>query len=162
MRMIRFILSPSIAHATISSRFVMMTLLCSVIFSLCSSCSPQPRYPAPPLIGTDVAVDVSSLQDEVPVFFTYEYQGRPVSFFIVRIDGKISSFLDACVSCYTRKQGYGYSNGRVTCRACGMKFALSQLEKGLGGCYPIKIEGKVGNGKYLIPVTILEASAEKF
>jgi len=151
-----------VAHADFAIGFVMITFLCIMVLSLCSSCNRQPRYPAPPLIGPDVAVNISYLQDEVPLFFTYEYQGHPVSFFIVKINGRISSFLDACVSCYTRKQGYAFDNGRVTCRACGMKFALSQLEKGLGGCYPIKIDGKVVNGKYLIPVAALEASADKF
>jgi len=43
-----------------------------------------------------------------------------------------------------------------------MKFSLNKLEKGLGGCYPIKIEGRIENGKYLIPLASLEAEAGKF
>ena len=151
-----------VAKTSFFIRIILLLFYCTVILSLFSSCSRQPHYPAPPLIGRNVAVDIASLHDEVPVFFTYEFQNRPISFFIVKINGRISSFLDACVSCYMRKQGYAYDNGRVTCRACGMKFSVSQLEKGLGGCYPIKIEGKTEKGRYLIPVATLEASVDKF
>jgi len=50
----------------------------------------------------------------------------------------------------------------VSCRACGLKFSVHKLEKGLGGCYPIRIEGRMENGRYLIPLASLEAEAEKF
>ncbi len=72
------------------------------------------------------------------------------------------SFLDACASCYTHKRGYQSDEGRVTCRECGMKFSIHQLEKGLGSCYPINIEGRVEDGKYLIPVAALENAVAMF
>ena len=43
-----------------------------------------------------------------------------------------------------------------------MKFSVYKLEKGLGSCFPIKIEGRMENGKYLIPIAVLEAEAGKF
>jgi hypothetical protein len=43
-----------------------------------------------------------------------------------------------------------------------MDFSVHKLEKGIGGCYPIKLEGKTANGRYLIPVKTLESMAEKF
>lgn len=143
-------------------RFAISMFFCIVVLSLCASCNRQPRYPAPTRIGQNVAVDAASLREEVPAFFTYEYQGRPISFFIVKINGRVSSFLDACASCYLHKQGYRYDDGRVTCRACGMKFSLYQLEKGIGGCYPIKIEGRMENENYLIPLAELGKHAKKF
>jgi hypothetical protein len=43
-----------------------------------------------------------------------------------------------------------------------MKFPIYKLEKGLGSCYPIKIEGKAEEGKYLISLAVLEGAAKLF
>jgi hypothetical protein len=37
-----------------------------------------------------------------------------------------------------------------------------KLEKGIGNCYPIKIAGRMENGKYLIHRSSLEQEAGKF
>lgn len=133
-----------------------------VLTTMLSSCSRQPRYPQPPLSGTDVSIPVASLQHELPQFYTYPVNGTNVSFFIIRLNDRIQSFLDACVTCYPKKRGYADRNGYVECRACDMSFSLYKLEKGLGGCYPIKIEGRIENGNYRIPISTLEKAADKF
>jgi len=135
-------------------------LLCTVI--VISACNSQPRYPAPASIGTDFVVEVASLQLETPRFYTYQYNGKLISFFVMRMKSGIQSYLDACASCYPHKLGYHYENGAVTCRNCDQKFSVNKLDKGLGGCYPIKIEGRVEKGLYLIPVAILENEYDKF
>ncbi len=127
-----------------------------------SACSRQPAYPAPTIDGRNAVVDISTLKQEVPQFFTYAYRGRNISFFVLRMNERVSSFLDACASCYPHKRGYRGEDGSVVCRACGMKFPVSKLEKGLGGCYPIRIEGRLEKGFYLIPLASLEAEAGKF
>ena len=66
------------------------------------------------------------------------------------------------MTCYPHKKGYRCEDGAVTCRYCNMNFSLYKLEKGLGGCYPIKIEGRIEDGNYLIPVATLEKTADKF
>ncbi|HEX9020908.1 MAG TPA: Fe-S-containing protein [Nitrospirota bacterium] len=132
-----------------------------VLLSLLS-CSRQPAYPPAARVGTDIVIDISGLAPGTPKFFTYQYNGKSINYFALKTGNKVNSFLDACASCYMHKQGYRYDDGHVTCRACGMKFSVYQLEKGLGGCYPIKIEGRRENGKYLIPVATLEAAADKF
>jgi hypothetical protein len=43
-----------------------------------------------------------------------------------------------------------------------MKFPVYKLEKGLGSCYPIKIEGKTENGNYVISLAVLEGAAKMF
>ena len=43
-----------------------------------------------------------------------------------------------------------------------MSFSVYKLEKGLGGCYPIQISGKMEQGNYLIPLATLEGHANKF
>ncbi len=127
-----------------------------------SACSRQPVHPAPAIEGRDAVIAVSTLKHEVPQFFTYQYQGKNISFFVLRLNDKVLSFLDACASCYPHKQGYRYDDGFVTCRFCNMKFPVYKLEKGLGSCYPIRIDGRIENGKYLIPVATLENAADKF
>ena len=129
---------------------------------LISSCSRQPAYPPAVQEGSNLIIDVATITPEVPKFYTYHYQGKAVNFFALKIDGKVNSFLDACASCYAHRQGYRYEDGCVTCRDCGARFSIYKLEKGLGSCYPIKIEGRMENGKYLIPVKTLEALAGKF
>ncbi|MEK6700361.1 MAG: Fe-S-containing protein [Nitrospirota bacterium] len=102
------------------------------------------------------------LQLEVPQFYTYHSGGKNINFFIIKMNDKVLSFLDACASCYPKKLGYRYESGYVICRACNMSFSTHKLEKGLGGCYPIKIEGRTEKGKYLIPVSTLGKMADKF
>ena len=135
-------------------------LLFAVI--ILSACTSQPRYPAPARIGTDFVVEVASLQPETPRFFTYQYNGKNISFFVMRMNSGVQSYLDACASCYPHKRGYHYENGAVTCRFCSQKFSVNKLDKGLGGCYPIKIEGRMEKGQYLIPVAVLEKESDKF
>ncbi len=133
-----------------------------VLTAALTACSQQPVHPSPAVSGRDAVIEISTLKDEVPQFFTYHYQGRNISFFVLRLNDKVASFFDACVSCYPHKLGYKYDDGSVVCRACNMRFSVYKLEKGLGGCYPIKLEGRIENGKYLIPLASLEAEAGKF
>ncbi len=129
---------------------------------MASSCSRQPVHPSPAIEGSDAVIAVSSLKDEVPQFYTYRYQGKNISFFVLKMNDNVSSFFDACVSCYPHKLGYKYEDGVVVCRACNMRFPVYRLEKGIGGCYPIRLEGHIVNGKYYIPLAAIEAGADKF
>jgi uncharacterized membrane protein len=107
-------------------------------------------------------IDAADLDPEIPKFHTLRHEGRNISYFVIKIRGKVLSFLDACASCYPHKRGYRYDDGSVTCRYCNMNFSIYGLERGLGGCYPIRIEGRMENGKYLIPRKTLEAAGNRF
>jgi uncharacterized membrane protein len=138
-------------------------VLTSALFCLLLvSCSRQSAYPPAPQRGTDVVIEVGVLRPEVPQFYTYQYQGKSISFFLLKIQDRVFAFLDACASCYPHKQGFRYENGFVCCRHCAMQFPVTKLEQGIGGCYPIKLEGRLENGRFLIPVKALEAAADKF
>jgi len=139
--------------------YSLFLLFAVLIFAACTS---QPRYPAPARIGTDFVVEIASLQLETPRFFTYQYNGKNISFFVMRVNAGVQSYFDACASCYPHKLGYHYENGAVVCRFCNQTFSVNKLDKGLGGCYPIKIEGRVEKGQYLIPVAVLEKESDKF
>lgn len=126
------------------------------------SCSGQPAYPDPPLKGSEVVIDRDTLPPESLVFFTFRYHGKKVNFFVLRTHDTILSFLDACSSCYPSRRGYRIKDGCIVCRACDVRYAVSDLEKGFGGCFPIRVEGHLQAGKYLIPVSLLEEAADKF
>lgn len=142
--------------------------LCAVaalllFFSLLgAACTSEQKYSAPTVVGSSVVIDVSTLQPETPHFFTYRYDGKNINFFVLRMGDGVQSYFDACASCYPHKLGYKCENGSVVCRNCGQRFSIHKLEKGLGGCYPIKLEGRVESNKYLIPLASLEAEAGKF
>ncbi|MEK6744097.1 MAG: Fe-S-containing protein [Nitrospirota bacterium] len=137
-------------------------LLLIAFAALVISCSSQPHYPAPPIEGSTISIDPAMLQPEVPRFFTYRHRDKNVNFFILKVQDKVLSFLDACVTCYPKKRGYQEKEGYVLCRACDMSFSVYKLEKGLGGCYPIRISGRMEKGNYLIPLATLEGQADKF
>ncbi len=137
-------------------------LAACLVFPLFFACSHQPAYPAASQVGPNIVIDPASLTPEIPQFYTYHYQGKNISYFVLKVQGKVLSFFDACASCYPHKRGYRYENGSVTCRNCNVKFSIFNLEKGLGSCYPLKIEGRMENGKYLIPVAMLKKAENKF
>ncbi len=139
-----------------------IVLTSALFYLLLVSCSRQTVYPPAPQRGTDVVIEVAALRLDVPNFYTYRTQGKNISFFLLKIQDKVLAFLDACASCYPHKQGFRYENGFVSCRCCAMQFPVAKLEQGIGGCYPIKLEGRIENGQFRIPVKSLEAAADKF
>lgn len=136
-------------------------LIC-IVFIFFAACSKQPSYPVPPQRGSEIVLDVRFLQPETPVFFTYRYHGKRISFFVVRTGNRVNSFLDACASCYPHKRGYKYENGMLVCRFCNVEYSMAKIEGGIGGCYPIRITGSVRGAEYHIPVSALESMADKF
>jgi uncharacterized membrane protein len=144
-----------------SEHRIFVFVLAALVAGL-TSCSRPPRYEAAPISGNEVIIDISSLATEVPRFFSYPSGGRNVNFFVIRMNNGIQSFLDACVTCYPKKLGYRHEDGHVTCRACNMSFSIYKLEQGMGGCYPIKLEGRADKGAYRIAIATLEKMADKF
>lgn len=138
------------------------TIICCLVLCLLAACARQPVYPPPALSDGNAVINESGLAPDVSKFFTYPIQGKHVSFFVIKMDEKVISFLDACASCYPHKRGYRSDDGAVTCRYCNMTFSIYKLEKGLGGCYPIRIAGRMEKGKYLIPLAVLQKAARQF
>jgi len=137
----------------------MILLLSSLLGSACTN---QHTYAAPTIIGNNAVIEISSLNTATPIFLTYRYKGKLINFFVLRLDSGVQSYLDACASCYHHKQGYRPDDGQVTCRYCNMKFSVYKLEKGLGSCFPVKLEGKTEQGNYLISLAALEDAVNMF
>ena len=134
----------------------------SLFFLLIPACSQQPTYPEAPREGGNIVIDVSKLPSEVPEFFAHRYQGKNINFFVVKTNNTFLSFFDACIRCYTKRKGYRFEGEYVICRACNTKYPVSEIGKGFGNCYPIRLSGYIRDGKYYIPVALLEQQVDKF
>jgi uncharacterized membrane protein len=134
-----------------------------IILLLCTAaCSSKPLYPEAGRIGQDISVDVSGLTAEAPKFFSWHHNGRRTNFFVVKTEGGIISFLDACMKCYPKKMGFRFDKDSVVCRACNERYPVSQIEKGFGSCYPIRLEGRQKEAKYLVSITEIERAGQRF
>jgi uncharacterized membrane protein len=151
-----------ISHRHEYYRHLVPAFFLSALLVLALACTHPPEYPEAVRNGSDVAIEVSTLKPEQPQFHTYHLNKKNINYFVVQVDGKVLSFLDACASCYTHGRGYSCEGGAVLCRHCGQKFAVTRLEQGIGGCYPIKIEGRLEKNSYRIPISALENAADKF
>jgi len=150
-------------RTTVTFRRSLVLAWCMLgIFASLASCSRQPKYAAPPVEGGNIVISIAPLPLNVPQYFTYPTQGKHVDFFVIRMHDRVLSFLDACITCYPQKLGYRYEEGSVVCRACDTRYSIYKLEKGIGGCFPIKVEGKQVNGAYLIARSVLDRHAAKF
>jgi len=132
-----------------------------IVISFLVACSRQPLYHEPSLMGSEVVINADQLRSETPVFFTVRYRGKNINFFVLKIHDKVLSFLDSCTSCYPSKRGYQVDKEYITCRTCGVKYPLSDIEKGVGSCSPISLAGHLQDGQYRIPVSRLEEAADK-
>ncbi len=137
-----------------------MPLLLLIIFL--SACSRQPEYPDATRKGQDISIEISALQPGIPRYFSHSAGGMNIHFFVVKVDDRVISFLDACTKCYPQKKGFGFDNGSVVCRACNERYPLSEIEKGFGSCYPIKLEGRIKDNRYLISTAELEKLGAKY
>lgn len=142
------------------SHMKLLYIALSLLFLI--SCSRQPVYPVPAIEGTDIVIDAGTLEPDIPKFYTYHYRNKNINFFVIKINGKILSFLDACINCYPAKLGYRFDSGYIICKRCSVKYSVSEVEKGFGGCFPIRISGHLREGKYLIPVSALQRESGKF
>lgn len=140
---------------------ITVLLLFSLFFF---SCSRNPVYNGPPVAGSEVVVDIKDLEHGSPRFFTHEYKGKKINFFVIRTGETVLSFLDACVTCYRAKRGYAFASDKSVfiCRKCNMEYTAKEIEKGFGGCFPIKIPGHIQDRKYIIPLAAIEGMAGKF
>jgi len=141
---------------------LVLTLFYLIIAMGLIACSRQPKYNYPARLGSDVAIEISKLNAGIPSFFTYQLNGKNINFFVLKNDNAIMSFLDACNACYPHKMGYKYEKGMLVCQYCKEKFSLNEIAVGAGNCHPIKLPGRIQDGRYLIAVLSLEKHAGKF
>ncbi len=137
-------------------------VLAGTLLGVMTACTSEAGYPPPPISGSQVVIDVKHLKPGTPLYFTHKKDGKNINFFVLMAGEKVRSFFDACVTCYPKKRGYRDDGGTVVCRACNQRFPVSTLEKGIGGCYPIKIPGVMKDESYRIPLSRIEEGAKWF
>ena len=138
-------------------------LFCSLIsFSGCSKQSAQ--YQDAPMQDGRISIPLSQVNDGKVHFYTYRHSGKRINFF-VRTDGKgtISSYFDACYTCYKKKKGYRQEGEDIICNECSMKFGLAEekwSEK--DGCNPILLKSSREDNRLLIDTAVIERGAKLF
>ncbi len=126
------------------------------------SCSKMPVYPQAPSDNAGVRIALKELQEEKPVFYTFYDGKKRINYFVLKFDGSYQSYFDACAKCYHKKMGYMLTGSRVVCRACDVNYSLNDLKEGIGSCYPIKLEGRVDGGVYVIDRKAILAGLKYF
>ena len=81
---------------------------------------------------------------------------------MIKSEDKVLSFFDGCATCYKAKRGYRFEKGHFVCKKCNMKYSVPEMEKGFGGCFPVRIEGQIKGTKYIIPVSLIEKASGLF
>ncbi|MHB8882225.1 MAG: Fe-S-containing protein [Thermodesulfovibrionales bacterium] len=127
---------------------VLLSSICLTAFLF--SCADRPSYTSVDLAGDQLTLPVQALSDGSPAFYSVMIDGKKINFFIVLMDGRVQSYLDACKECYSKKLGYHHEKGHMVCKACKVRFPLDRLDSGIGGCYPIKLQGTLEEGRYVI------------
>lgn len=115
-----------------------------------SACSKKPVYPEAPFDGSSIRIEQADVPDKKPLFFTFTVNTRRINFFLLKINGDIESYFDACSKCFPKKMGFRHENNRIICRACNVGYNLDDLKEGIGSCYPIKLNSRVEGTTYVI------------
>ena len=115
-------------------------------------CARKPEYPKAPVTDDNVIIEIKTLNDMQPVFYTLQSEGRRYDFFVQSINGEIAAYLDACYKCAPKQKGFRVEGRKLHCNACGESFRLDSLD-GVGSCYPLTLKGEIIGGNYLIKVS---------
>jgi uncharacterized membrane protein len=138
-----------------------IVLALSVFIFICA-CAKKPAYPEARFDGEDVRIVLNELPEKAPVFFTFHAENKGINYFVVKVDGSVQSYFDACAKCYPKKSGYRLDGGRVVCRACDVRYDIEDLKDGIGSCYPIKLPGRLDGETYVISRRDLVAGGRFF
>lgn len=132
---------------TVTMKIITLLLGTSVILF---GCSEEHKHQPAPFDGSKVLIDSNHLREEIPVFYSFHDGKVTIHFFVLKIKNEIHSYFDACNKCYRNKLGYRYVDGSLICNACSESYSIFNLKDGLGGCYPIKLEGTLSGSMYEI------------
>ena len=127
-----------------------LLLALSCLMYILISCAKEPSYIQAPFNGYTSEMDVSTLMPKQPRFYSLSIEDKNISFFLVKVNGEIQSYFNACKECYPKKLGFSFEEGYVKCRSCNERWPMESLRDGTGGCYPIPLEGVLKGDKYVI------------
>jgi uncharacterized membrane protein len=113
------------------------------------SCSGKPTYPEARTSVGEIRFAVDALRDGEPEFRSLVHEGKRIDYLVLKINGRVESYFDACAKCYPKKLGYRKDGDYLKCVACGQRYPLEDLG-GIGSCYPLKLRGRVVGDSYVI------------
>ena len=129
---------------------------------LVCGCARKPVYRQAPVEGGSVKIGLAGLQEKSPEFYTFYDKGKGINYFVLKVDGSVQSYFDACSKCYPKKGGYRLDKDRVDCRTCDVHYSINDLKDGIGSCYPIKLPGRIEGPAYVIDGKDLLAGEKYF
>ncbi|MEW6410078.1 MAG: Fe-S-containing protein [Nitrospirota bacterium] len=97
-----------------------------------------------------IKIDLKDIRKGAIHFYTFNSpKGKRIDFFVAKdSNGNINSAFDACAICYRKRLGYRKEDEYIVCNACGNKYEIADLDKGLGSCLPIPLKHSI-EGEYL-------------
>jgi len=126
-------------------------------------CSKEKSYPSPSIKDNEAIIDLGSMKEDVPSFFTLAAEdGQKIHFFVVKKKGTAEVYFDACEKCYYRKKGYTFRDGALVCKDCNISFEIGELSTGLGSCRPVPIKSSIKNSTLLISLDELKKGKRFF
>lgn len=137
-------------------------LLVSMLMLIFYACNSKPGYDTPAIKGDRVVIDAGALKDSKPEFFSIKLKGKRVDFFVMKINGSVESYIDACENCYRFKKGYRAEGSNIVCIYCGTSYPLDSLKTGFASCHPMPLRGELLGKEYFILLGDLEKAARFF
>ncbi len=140
------------------------SLIVSLLILL-TGCTKQPNLYQEAQIKDDrIVILLSKVSDNKTHFYTYKKSGKRINFF-VRTDekGTVSSYYDACFTCYKHKKGYRQEGSDLICNECSMKFGLHDVKwEEKDGCNPIYLKSAIDGNNLIIETAVIEKGAKLF
>jgi uncharacterized membrane protein len=111
----------------------------------------------------EVRIPVKDVNDGKVHFYTYKSSGKRINFF-VRTDskGRLSTYFDACYTCYKNKKGYRCEGTDLVCNECNLRFKLAEEKWVHEGCSPISLTNRMEGGNIIIRTDDLEKGGRLF
>lgn len=138
-----------------------LVIFCVLLFSV--SCeSDNVTYSQPLVEGDRVIIDTGLLDNKRPEFFSMTVNGNKVTFFVVKINDSVESYIDACQNCYLFKKGFKVKGSYIICRHCSSEYPIDTLKEGLTSCHPMPLKGELKGEKYHISLKEIKKAAKYF
>lgn len=137
-----------------------------LFFSLtfCGCSKRPPEYQLITSKDGEINIPVNKVNDGKVYFFTYKKSGKRINFF-VRTDGtgKLSTYFDACFTCYKHKKGYRPEGTVIVCNECSMRFRLADEKfDNSQGCSPISLFSHIDKENIIIKTYDIEKGGKLF
>ncbi|NCO83018.1 MAG: hypothetical protein COZ31_03420 [Nitrospirae bacterium CG_4_10_14_3_um_filter_44_29] len=139
-----------------------LTLILVLILSVACSNLPKEHKVVTAKEGV-ISIPVSVVNDGKVHFYTYKKSWKRINFFI-RTDrgGKLSTYFDACYTCYKKKKGYRIEGTDLVCNECGLKFRLADEVWENKACSPIMLKSQTDKEYLIIKTEDLEKGGKLF